>query len=194
MALTFIRHDVGAKCSSSDGNQCSGAATPNAAGTELLVVGGNGSGSNYNGQLAAEQTAFGSIATLIVPASTNWAAGDWTVRYNVSSANMNMTWVATYICRVSSTCVNQATIGSLTGQSISLGTTGVKSMTVSGSAQTPGATDKIVIMFVFTNGAMTAQSWGASAISANIDSPFTVVQVEQRLTQTRQAVKRASIW
>lgn len=109
----------------------------------------------------------------ITPASgTTWGSGTWTVRLNVTTANMNVTWVAVYICQVDSGDTNKATIGSTTGLSISLGTTGVKSTTVSGSAVTPAANDKVQIVLLFSNGAMSTSTWSQTP-NQNIDSPFT---------------------
>jgi hypothetical protein len=72
---------------------------------------------------------------------------------------MNLTLSSVFICRVNSADVNQATIGSATGLGISLGTTGVKTVNVTGTAQTPNVGDYINIVMVYTNGAMTSQSF-----------------------------------
>lgn len=107
----------------------------------------------------------------IVPDGSTWAAGDWVVRLNVTTAQTTVSWDATYICRVNSGCTSQATIGSLTGQAISLSPTGVKSMTVTGSAQTPGAGDKVIIVLLFDNSNSCTRNVGLTP-SENIDSPF----------------------
>jgi hypothetical protein len=84
------------------------------------------------------------------PNLTNWPAGKYVVRLNVTAANVGgMNWSETWICRVNSSGVNQATVGSLTGQSIPLNTTGVKTMTVDGSQQNAAASDRIYIVLVF---------------------------------------------
>ena len=51
----------------------------------------------------------------IVPSGATWASGTWTIRFRVSSGNMSLTWDTAHICRVNSSNVNQATIGSATG-------------------------------------------------------------------------------
>lgn len=116
--------------------------------------------------------------TQIAPAANvSWDSGTWTVRMEVTTSNMNLTWAAVYICRTNSSHVNQATIGSATSLGISLGTTGVKSTTVSGASQSPGAGDLVEILWVFSNGAMSTQSFGMKH-SQNIDSPFNVAAVD----------------
>lgn len=109
-----------------------------------------------------------------VASGTTWSAGTWTWRFNVTVANMNITLTDVYICRVNSFGGNQATIGSSTGLSVSMGTTGVKSGNITGSSQTPLAGDNVIIIFQFLNGAMSNQFF--SVINDQIiDAPFTVV-------------------
>lgn len=88
---------------------------------------------------------------------------------------MNLTITEIHICRVDSSCVNQATLGSATGLSISLGSTGVKSQNVTqGSSASPSVGDLVLIVFVGSNGAMSDQNINISP-DQNIDSPFTAV-------------------
>lgn len=101
-----------------------------------------------------------------------WTSGTWTWRLNITTANMNLTLEEVYICRFNSSDVSQATIGSSTALAISLGTTGVKSGTISGSAQSPSVGDYVSVMFTFSNSAMSAQSFSFTP-NQNIDSPFT---------------------
>jgi hypothetical protein len=106
------------------------------------------------------------------PNNTNWDAGSWIVRLNITTGNANVTWDECYICRVNSSGVSQATVGSLTGQAINLTSTGTYTMTISGSSQ-PGAsaTDRIYIVLVFSNSGATpaALNYKPSLI---IDTPI----------------------
>lgn len=140
--------------------------------------------SRYEPSGAGSDTAvfsFASSETNVVTATwwwtpdtgITWDAGDWTVRFNVTSSNMNLTITEIHLCQVSSACANVATLGSATGLSIALSTTGVKTQTVTqGSTATPSAGDKLLIVFVGTNGAMSSQS-ATITHDQNIDSPFT---------------------
>lgn len=123
---------------------------------------------------ASSETLVRMVNKIIIDSGTSWDSGTWTWRFNVTTANMNITLRSVYICRVNSSGVNQATIGSSTGLSVSLGTTGVKSGTISGSAQTPNAGDYVVIVYVTENGAMSTQSAGVTPDQLT-DSPFSVV-------------------
>jgi hypothetical protein len=71
-------------------------------------------------------------------------AGNWTVRLNVSTAaGATVTWDFLYICRVNSSGVSQKTIASSSaagGGDCSIA--GVKTVTLSGSADTPALGDK----------------------------------------------------
>jgi len=103
---------------------------------------------------------------------------------------MNITWNSVYICRVNSGCANQATIGSSTSLGISLATTGVKSTTVSGAAQSPGAGDLVMIVFGFTNSAHGSQSF-LYDVDQNNDSPFTVAAERYATRRMRVALAPA---
>lgn len=82
----------------------------------------------------------------------NWQAGNWVVRLDNSNTDFSITWDGTCIFVVdSSGTKNKATVGSLTGQAIALTSIGVKTMTISGSAQTVLGTDRIYIELVFHN-------------------------------------------
>lgn len=108
------------------------------------------------------------------PNDTSWAAGNWVIRLNVQTANANMTWVRTYVCRVNSALVSQATVGSLLAQTTSLATTGVKTHTVVGAAQTAAAGDRIYIVCIFQAGAATDQSV-VFTMDQLIDAPLTAI-------------------
>jgi len=90
------------------------------------------------------------------PGITAWAAGTYTVNINVTTANADVFWEHTYVCRCNSSGVNQETIGSTTSQHTSCGTTGTKSMSVTGAATTASATDRLYIVCVFQNTKSTA--------------------------------------
>jgi hypothetical protein len=100
------------------------------------------------------------------PNNTSWASGTWIVQLKVTAAAAsNMTWTATCVIRVNSSGVAQATEGSLTGQTTSLTTTGVKSQSITQSAtdSAASATDRICIVMVFTSGASGSKSFTLEA-------------------------------
>ena len=80
------------------------------------------------------------------PNSTSWPAGDWVFRFNVTTGNANVLWFTSHVCRVDSSGVSQASIGQETGSSQAL-TSGVKTVTVSGSADAgAAATDRFYLI------------------------------------------------
>lgn len=151
---------VGSVILSSNDRQCTDGGTAGT-GSNIIQLGGS------------ETDVVGALFTCGVDADVSWDAGNWTVRLNVTSANMNITWSRVAICRVNSSCVNQNSIANVGSLGISLGSTGIKSTTVSGSAQTPSVGDKVVIVFGFTNSSMSSQQFTITP-DQNIDSPFTV--------------------
>lgn len=102
-----------------------------------------------------------------------WPAGDWTVRINITTADMDTDWEDTWICRVNSSCVSQAEIGNLQDQAVNLGSTGVKTMTVAGSAQTPSANDSFVVVLGFSTSAH-GGSGGGITPDQDLDTPLVV--------------------
>lgn len=102
---------------------------------------------------------------------TTWGAGTWTIRLNVTTGNNNLQIQNIYVCRVNSSGVNQATIGSLTSQNVTA-SAGVKTFNVTGAAQTPSAGDQVRIVLTVQNssGVMNQSfSWTANQV---IDTPF----------------------
>lgn len=177
MAMTFVQTDtdpINAPCTVTEQVACSGRSVSAGIDQRECTVGGS-AGSTPSGNLGIDGSGTNLVAMswiLPIAAGTTGSAGDWTVPINITTANMNLTWTECYVCRVNSSCTNQETIGSNTAVGISLSTTGVKTATVTGSAVTLSAGDLVVIVLVYTNGAMTLQNW-AYTPDQNIDSPFT---------------------
>jgi hypothetical protein len=157
---------------------CSGA-TPigTQAQTSTATIGGTSGGAvTVGGTQFDIGTNLAAVYMEIDPAAGDqWKAGNYVVRLNVTTLNANITWTGTYICRLNSSNVSQATIGSLTGQTTSLGSTGVKTHTVSGAAQTPAAGDKIYIVCVFSVVTSNNQSFGWTP-NQDIDTPLVVAK------------------
>lgn len=183
MAIIYTQTDTnGSACNTlSELIACSGLS----GGTTLskqATVGGTAGVTEWSDTINASSTLIEVFGIEITPDSgVSWDAGTWTVRWNVTTSNMSCTVVAVYVCRVNSSCVNQETIGSATGLSISQGSTGVKSQTVSGSAVTPSAGDKVLVVMAVQNTAMTNQTLGWTP-DQNIDSPFTAAPAQPTLS------------
>lgn len=100
----------------------------------------------------------------------NWQAGDWVLRINVTTANADVTWEEAYICRINS-CVSAATVGSDVAISQLLNTTGVKTVTISGSAQSSEGDDAYLV-FVFSSAATMGNSSFGVTHDQDIDTPL----------------------
>ena len=118
-----------------------------------------------------------------------WNAGNWVVRIDITTANFLTVWEDSYICRVNSGCASQATIGSLIDQNIGLGTPSVKTMTVSGSAQTPSVGDSFVVVLGFSTTGHAGSDAGITP-SLNLDTPLTAVAAEVPVGQPIHLLKR----
>ena len=197
MAMTFAQTGSGsAACSGTvEKAGCSGrtSSITSAVDLECLVGGTAGTVPITAGITSGGTNLCFVFFACVVPAGTSGDSGTWTTRLNVTTANMNLTVTEIYVCRASSDCTNQETIGSATGLSISLGSTGVKTQTVSGSAVTLSAGDLVTVVYVGTNGAMTDQTIQFTP-DQNIDSPFTEPAPDRRQPPVNRsfAVMRAS--
>lgn len=193
MAITYVANGSSV---AEIGVGCSGAT--NGGETFEIIVGGDGGTTSTVGIAgSATNTIF---SKLVIPASelsgVTGSSGTWTIRTEVTSANMNLTWSECYICRIDSSNVNQETIGSNASVGVSLGTTGAKSTTVSGGAVTFSAGDKCAIFLVCSNGSMNAQNVTID-LQQNIDSPFSVVSQSLLWNPGRfwpHIVRRVSEW
>lgn len=104
---------------------------------------------------------------------TLWEGGNYTVRVNVTTSDMNITLEEVHLCRVNSSCTNQEDLGGSTGLAIDCGTTGVKTITVEGAlTSTASATDHLAVVLVFTNSfSMSSKSIGITP-NQIIDTPI----------------------
>lgn len=151
---------------------CSGHTGANTVNRYVAAVGGNVGTQCNKVNIPGGATVYGVEVKWVPTVGTNWNAGTWTWRLNVCGADVHITLSEVYICRVNSADVSQAIIGSSTGLSISCGSVGVLSGTVSGLAQTPSAGDYVVIIFVMTNSSMS--SAGPQILGdQTINTPFT---------------------
>lgn len=126
------------------------------------------------GSVDTKQRAYYMQPALAPSTDFDWNTGNWVVRIDITTASMDTFWEDSYICRVNSACTSQATIGSLIDQNISLGSTGVKTMTVSGLAQTPSVGDSFVVVLAFST---TSHAGSSAGITPDrfLDTPLTPV-------------------
>ena len=183
---------------------CSSATLAAANSNSVICTDGGTLGSNVAGStLNSSQTDtvfYGAgggraLLELTVASGVIWSAGTWTVRLNVTTANMNLTLQKVAICRLNSANVNQEKIGEATGLAVGLGTTGVKSINVTGIATTPSVGDKVMILWSGDNSAMSTQAADIT-YNQNIDSPFSVPAAfiaEPPTMITRQSRNRAAL-
>lgn len=163
--LTFIARFGGLSCNTS--GYCSGAGTGSTSGSPAET-----SGTPEGFQFALSSSASGLVGSMVTcrPAVGNWASGNYTVTINVTGTNMNLTLTEIWLCRVNESCVNQSTVGSLTGIGRSLASTGSVDHTVSGAAQgTASSTDRLLVVLIGNNGQMSSQS---ATIEVTIATPI----------------------
>jgi hypothetical protein len=111
------------------------------------------------------ETAAGELDNYTVP------AGNWVIRLNVTTFNAAIDWTDTYVCRVNSSGVSQSTIGhDNTVQT--LDTNKVYSATVSGSADTPSAGDRIYIVLGLHKNTPTGTTNVTYKPNQTIDTPM----------------------
>jgi hypothetical protein len=105
------------------------------------------------------------------PNLTSWQSGNWTVRFNITGSNSNLTWDSVYIYRMSSNCGTANLVASATGMGISMGSVQVLSKTLSGSSQSASASDTIYVILAIKNSQNTNQSFSYHSDQL-IDTPL----------------------
>lgn len=104
-----------------------------------------------------------------------WQSGTYTVRLNVTTAVADLLLTEVHVCRVNSSCVSQEIVGSTTGLTISMGTTGVKQVDVTGVEQSATDTDRIYVVLIFQQTSHASMTFGFVP-DQNIDTPIAAVQ------------------
>jgi len=154
---------------------CSGGTTAGTSTAELEENGTIGTTTLTPGSIPASSSRISIFLQSIAgqPNTTIWHDGDWVVRINVTTGDMDLRLDEVHICRIDGTgCTNIATVGSATGLDITLQTNGVKTVTVPGSFQSAGLGDDFVIIVIVRNvNSMFARgfSWDNDQI---IDTPI----------------------
>lgn len=167
--------------------QCSGAAL--ASQKQFRLIDRNGSPGSTPAQVTLDASPDEAGVFFETPSGQpgllTWQAGNYVVRLNVTTAaSGDVTWSDTYICRVNSSSVNQGTVGSLTGQTTSVSSTGVKTHTVSGSEQTADVGDRLYVVLVFSNAETSSVNFSFTPDQV-IDTPWSIaalLEVDRKLS------------
>jgi hypothetical protein len=201
VALTAVQTDTAASCTNAvAGTWCSSSDESSTPIYRSAAVSGTpGTGTPQVGFASSVASNRGVFFVWDVPAGTTWTPGDWTINLNITTSNMNLTWTTLAIGRLNSACVYQAASCNIKNSGIaqSLGTTGVKSTTITGvNLGSPAVGDKVFIALGFDNTAMSVQTFNFTP-NQNIDSPFTAAAVfiapPPKLI-TQQSRNRASLY
>ena len=171
--LKLLQTSTAATCGTGSA-YCSGVTTVTTPQGFLCQGTGSAGGAKTVTVTASAANLYGLVLDCAIPAGYSWDAGTWTIPVNVTTANSNLTIASCFVCRVNSGCTNQSTIGSATSLGISCGSTGVKNITVTGAAQSPAATDRVVIVVTFTNSKSSSQTVGITG-NQTINTPFGAV-------------------
>jgi hypothetical protein len=141
---------------------------------KTATVGGTAGTSTYTLSMDNNNTKWLFFSKLTIPSGTNWNAGTWTVRLQVgSTGNNNVVLSRVYICRINSSNVSQATIGSNLSVDTTVTANSVISVNITGSAQTPSANDYVNVVYVFSNSVGTPSTQSFTVKSDQIiNSPY----------------------
>lgn len=173
MSRTFQQTEDAVSCAGMAA--CSGATAHTSGVTLGLNENGTPGAGQGNVTLPAQLTRACLWFTTVTnqPNATSWPAGDWVVPINVTVKNNFMYLEEVHICRVgtdgANNCASKGSVGSQTGLGMQLNSTGVKTITISGSAQTADAGDRIYIVCVLRN----AHNSQSQAIQVKADQVVT---------------------
>lgn len=119
-----------------------------------------------------------SLMFQFAPGQEGWSAGDYVPPLNIITANAGITVIGGYVCRLSAACGSPVEVGHVTGLSISLGTTGVKSgLVIPGDLSIGDPTDLcyIEVLTLTAGTTQTAQIRFDQLISTPIMAPLDAV-------------------
>lgn len=171
MPINFQQTDTAPACTAAA--FCSGRSLGGADETEMQAEDGGTAGITADtfGMAGSDSLVVVFTNEIVVAAGVTWAAGTWTVRVDITKALTDFTFEEVHLCRVNSSCVSQASFGSLTaiGESV---TAGVHTFSVTGTAETPSAGDIVQIVHVMSH-AGTMTKTAKYVPSQLVDSPFT---------------------
>lgn len=169
---TFTLSDA---ASSFAAQSCDGI-TPSSSNVYELVTSGATTGSITSAAAASGNGVAGDAWITGALSNAKVSSGSWTVSLDVTTATSGMEWAATCIWEESS----GGLVGSLTGQTTDLGTTGVKQQVVSGSATTMASSDEVVVVLVFENtnahGGAKSVGYDAGGASDTVTTPVSISQ------------------
>jgi hypothetical protein len=180
---TFTELDTAAsQCDSTEALACSGGTLASTSSSALIDEGGTAGSTADSVQISdnTQRVIYWFESDQIGSGST-WPSGTFTVRVNITSADSDGQWDHTHVCRVSSTCGSPSAVGNLTNQNTALSTTGVKTHSVSGSSQTPNATDLILIVLTFEDTAAHGNMSVDITPNQDIDTPLTAPAGKRRV-------------
>lgn len=148
MARDFQQQDNSGTCGTIV--SCSGGTVADGPVNRAAVFGGTAGTTEATFNLKNPATTRAAVFFEITPQNgLEWQTGTAIIRLNVTTANANLTWRHTRICRLSSACADIVTYGSLLAHNTPLDTTGVKTVNVPCTATTPNDGDKIYIILIF---------------------------------------------
>jgi len=159
MGINFGQSDLVASCGAM--SVCSGIGLATLTRTTRMTAGSPPGGSiEWSITIPNKTTKAGVMFQPSVMPDVRWKAGYWNIDLNVTTASQDgITWWGTYVCRINS-CTSVATIASLTGQTDSIDSTGIKRHSVLQAADLPDtdAGDEFYIVLVFKNDKPTGPS------------------------------------
>lgn len=109
----------------------------------------------------------------VYPAATvNWNSGTITIRFNVTTSEMNASMASLSVYRYNSSCISQETLLNDTSPGVDLSTTGVKTYSNTISAATSPASDDVLVIEYRPSSTSHSATIGITP-SEDIDTPFT---------------------
>ena len=161
MAINFTQTDTDTHCLTADRD-----------GRSECVEGGGAGTTEQTVTIAGEST-FSDLNFEIDITNETDPNGSWTIRLNVTSENMNMSWVSTRVSVRNGACVIQGSSHTENHADEDLSTTGVKSVTFTTSGLSSlNSGDRITALLSFSNASHGDSSFGFTPDQL-IDTPLT---------------------
>lgn len=180
MGMSFVQTDTAATLG--EIQACSADVLASAPKSVLCVSGGT---AGVTGVTPTVRHLRSTVMFEIAPGQVEWVGGTWTIPLNITSLNANCTLESAYICRRTSGGSAVSAVASDTSPSVSLGTTGVKTLNVTGVRTTGKYTDvAYIVLSVTTTGNIEVFTFMPNqTISTPIALPTRVADPTARVNQ-----------
>lgn len=173
MAITYTQTDTTTDCE--DQTACATGTVGSTTLTTELIEGASGGTTEQSADIPSDSSRLVVfMQTSGGVGATTWESGTYVPRWNVTTSQMDTAITGVWICRMDSTCTNQATVASNTSLNKDISGGGVFSENLTGTSQSASETDDIFCITEITNSNTHSSRSVGITPDQNFDTPIVI--------------------